>query len=155
MEQVEIKILVHGEDAVEQATALADILKEQNLRGVSVAQPAAEPERGALSMEGYQPLIELLIDSGLATVVIKGLFESLSRFFIERRKIEAEKEVELKKLESEERIRMAELEAEREKARLTLLLERADGRTQKLEITAEELTENEQKLQELLSASEN
>lgn len=123
---IKLKINLHTDDAVNEATQIAKQLKDKNLRGVKVRQPEAEPEDGQLDMAEYLPLIETVIKSGLATAFVTQLFGLLKNGFFTKSKeiasnerlktaeIEANKEIEKAKLENEQQIKNAETEQKRD-----------------------------------------
>lgn len=117
---IKLKIKVHTDDAEKEATQITKQLKDKNLRGVKVRQAEAEPEDGQLDIAGYLPLIETIIQSGLATAFVVQLFSLLKNGFFTKSKeiasaeriktaeIEANKEIEIAKLENEQEIKNAE-----------------------------------------------
>jgi hypothetical protein len=96
-------------DNLNEANEFADTLKDKNLRGVKVTQAQAKPEKGSLEMAEWMPLINLVIQSGLAATVVTSVFESLKSIFIENKKTKADANLEELRIESGERIEMAKI----------------------------------------------
>ena len=89
---IKINIIVHSENAVNDATKISNTLKDENLRGVKVNQPAAPVERGVLSVAEYMPMIELVIKSGLGATVVTQVFNLLQNgFFTKNKEIKSNK----------------------------------------------------------------
>ena len=140
---IKIDLTVHTDGATEKAEELTQVLKDRNFRGVKVNQAMKEPEEGTLGMEEYLPLIELLVKSGVATALITGLFGLLKNGFF----------TESKKIASQERVEMAKIELEKEKAYIELHIEK-DGQQHHLNITRDNIEQQEEKLKELLASNE-
>ena len=88
---------------LEQANEFATQLKDQNMRGVKVSQAQKDPEDGALDMAEFMPLIMLAVKSGLATAVVKQVFDLLKGVLVENKKTNSTERIEMAKITSEEK----------------------------------------------------
>lgn len=91
------------------ASRFAGILREENLRGVKVNQGQKKVEDGSLDLEEWLPVINIVIQSGLATSVVTSVFGLLKGLLVENRKIKTNAEIEKKRIESIERIEMIKM----------------------------------------------
>ena len=114
---IKLKISLHTDNALNEATQIAKQLKDKNMRGVKVRQAEAEPEDGSLDFAELLPWVSLAISSPFVkTVALKVIdmvnerLKTLSNERIEKDKLE----VESQKIASNERIKMAETEQKRD-----------------------------------------
>lgn len=106
---IKLKINLHTDDAVNEATQIAKQLKDLNLRGAKVRQSEAAPEDGTLGVEGYMPLIEVLVQSGFAAAFVTQLFGLLKNgFFTKSKEIASKERIALEELRIKERSTIAE-----------------------------------------------
>ncbi len=150
---MKMRIQVHSAAAEADAKALSRELEEENLRGLKVSRQSAEPEEGALSGPDWLPIIELVLEPSLAVALLSKLFDLLKTGFF----------VESKRIKSEERIAMAKIAQEKEKAKaeagqarreqklkyLELVVE-LGGKEYLYKLTAENVEEQQEMLQQLL-----
>ncbi len=86
----------------ENVQSLNEFIKEESPSGVISKIKKAPAVEGAMGMDTYLPIIELVLSSTVVTAGVKGLFDVIKKWFeIKRKAIEAN--TELAKIESEEK----------------------------------------------------
>jgi len=99
---IKLSINVSTANAVEDTNKIANQLKDLNLRGVKVKQVLAQPKEGSLGIEEYMPLLELVIQTGLATAAVTQVFSLLKDgFFSKTKEIAANRELKLAELDTQ------------------------------------------------------
>lgn len=89
---IKLNIAFETNDPVEDAKSFTDELKDKNLRGAKVRQLTTKPKEGELSVVEWFNVIELMIGSGFALGVVKGLFDLLRGRLVELPKAKIESE---------------------------------------------------------------
>ncbi len=89
--EIKLKLILNTENAVEDATALADSLMTKNLRRTKVEHERSEPKEGELSPAEWSNVITLLVSSGFALGAVKSVIDLLKGLLVEipKAKLEA------------------------------------------------------------------